>query len=151
MGKRFGFRIVIILLVTRIVFPVHAQAIMGISNVPPTDAELKSIEILMQIYGIMLAIVGAVFTFFITNHRAIQKLFRLKERCVSKIIVLFCNVSLVATAFFVLWDLMTLSNQLRNNIVSLDDLIGANISWYALAAALITFIPSSLLLPRGES
>lgn len=129
-----------------ILFGATARAEMAIPIENISDTDLKALEINLQIYQIMLAIIGAVMAFFLTHTKEISKIFQKECACLKKIALAGCISTLIISASFFIWDYFTALHMLRNGGLSLDELIAEEFGIFPTVAGLILFIPSAFFV-----
>lgn len=119
----------------------------GTPSQPLTAEHMKSLEVILQIYQTVLAVIGATLAFLLYEGKAISSILR-KSECVCgfKFSLLASSALLICGGLLILWDMATISNQLRNDFYNPDHLINDDLLAGVVLAGIILFIVTVLLI-----
>lgn len=115
----------------------------------PSATELKSLEVLIQANQIFLALVSACLAYLLHHAKEIKKIYKSGDRGLSIFIIGVSFVSLLIVALLHVWDLRTVSNQLRNDFLQFDDFINDSTYLIFISVGMLAFFYSSWVI-AGE-
>ena len=135
-------KVLFILTVSIVFFNIDSYAVQFAVMESPNATQLKALELTIQMHQFFLAVIGAMFAYLLASGQSIISLFDKSCNCLKKFSVISTSLLLVVTATMLIWNLYTLTNQLRNDFQNLNELISENIYFGSLALAILFFLPT---------